>query len=145
MCCTMLRRVLGLALATLAVTACGCGPPTFVVTGKVTYNGVALDAPDGMIVFIGPKGEFAAAAIDPDGAYRATKVSQGANQVVAYYPNPKAQKQRNVRQKHGAPPPPKVPLFLTPEKYTAANTSGLSLNVDKDTVFNVDLTDPKTP
>src|ERR1043165_3149475 len=113
MSCTMLRRDLGLALATLAVAASGCGPPTFDVTGRVTYKGVALDAPDGKIVFIGPKGEFATAAIDPDGAYRATRVSQGANQVVVYYPNPKAEKQRNARQKLGAPTPKKVPLFLT--------------------------------
>lgn len=125
----------------------GCGARHFDVTGKVTYNGIPLDKPDGQIVFIGPKGDQVIADIERDGSYQATEVSAGLNRVVVYYPNPKAMDAKAVKlkkaespgQKAREPSSPNESPFLTPFKYAAADTSELSVMVDKPTVFDVAL------
>ncbi len=139
------RFVLGLLFAALAVGESGCGSPHFDVTGNVKYNGAPIDKPDGQIVFIGPNGDQVMADIGPDGNYRAISVSSGKNRVAVYYPNPKAKGDRLAKPKPGDtinPRTPTEPPFLTPTKYGVADTSGLSLTVDKETVFDVDLTGP---
>jgi hypothetical protein len=115
----------------------------FDVTGKVTYNGAAFNKPDGRIVFIGAAGEQVAAEIRPDGTYQANGVSAGLNRVAVYYPNPKATSRPPTKLKPGEEPPPAAPLFLTPPKYASPETSELSVTVDRETVFNVDLVDPE--
>jgi len=136
---------LKLAFIALAVGASGCGSRQYNVTGQVKYNGAVLAKPDGQIVFIGPKGEQVAAAIGLDGVYRATKVSSGLNRVVVYYPNPNAKKGKGSKPKPGEEPPPLAPPFLTPNKYASAESSGLSITVEKETDFPVDLTGPEIP
>lgn len=139
--------ILGLVI----VGASGCGSRHFDVTGKVTYNGTVLDKPDGQIVFIGPKGDQVIADIERDGTYQATEVSAGLNHVVVYYPNPKAadikavklKKEKAPRPKPREPASPTEPPFLTPFKYAVADTSELSVTVEKRTVFDVALTGPE--
>src|SRR5579871_3018109 len=100
------RRALP-AAAALAVLAAGCGgPKQFDVTGKVTYNGSPLTAPGGQIIFIGPKGEQAAAEIGPDGTYRVAGVWAGPNKVAVYYTNPALTARKNKpRPRPGDPVP----------------------------------------
>jgi hypothetical protein len=137
----------GLALAALALSLGGCGGlPQYDVTGKVTYNGKALDKPKGMIVFVGPNGAQVPAQIGEDGTYTATKVSAGLNRVVAYYPNPDFKPPARPK---GAPDanyrPVVLPIYLTPEKYATVDTSPLSVQVEAGTVFNVEMTGPDIP
>jgi hypothetical protein len=140
------RRTFGFIIAALAIGVGGCGSPHFDVTGKVTYNGKPLDKPDGQISFVGPKGELVVAAIGPDGSYNAPHVPGGLNRVSVSYPNPKAKRDRSMpKLKPGETPPPGLPPFLIPEKYAAADTSELSVTVDKETVYNVDLSGPPIP
>ena len=127
-----------------AFGAVGCGSPAFDVTGTVTYNGAALDKPDGQIVFLGPHGEQIAAPIDPDGTYRARGVPSGANRVAVYYPNPKAKMDKASKLKPGEMPRA-IPKYLTPEKYASAETSDLAVTVEKPTVYTAELTGPKIP
>jgi hypothetical protein len=139
----------GLATAALAVSLGGCGGKLqFDVTGQVKYNGAALAKPDGLIVFVGPDGSQVAAPIGPDGTYTATKVTAGLNRVAVYYSNPAFKSAKPSRPK-GAPTEmnrPTIPsTFLTPESYASPDTSKLSIQVEKGTVFNVDVTVPAIP
>jgi len=139
--------VRAVAIAALAVGLGGCGGKSqFDVTGKVKYNGAPLAKPNGQIVFVGPDGAQVAAPIGPDGTYKATKVSAGLNRVAVYYPNPAFKKASRPK---GAPNPGERPAttspFLTPEKYAATDTSGLSTPVAKGTVYDADMTGPPIP
>jgi hypothetical protein len=140
-----LARVL--ALATLVVSLGGCAAQRqFDVTGVVKYNGTPLAKPNGQIVFVGPNGAQVAAPIGQDGTYKAVKVTAGLNKVAVYYPNPAFTKPARPK---GAPTPgerpPVAPLYLTPEGYSSTDTSNLSVQVDKGTTFNVDMTGPPIP
>jgi hypothetical protein len=141
----MSRNVVCIALAVASVCSGGCGDRQVEVSGRVTYNGAALDKPGGKIVFVGPRGTQVVADVERDGTYRAAGVAAGPNQVAVYYPNPEAQKGRQFPQK-GKPPPANVPQhqpFLTPYKYASAETSGLSVRAEKGAVFNAELTGPQ--
>jgi hypothetical protein len=145
--CNILLLARGLALAALVLCLGGCGTHQFDMTGQVKYNGAVLAKPDGQIVFIGPDGSQVGAPIGLDGTYTAVKVTAGLNRVAVYYPNPAfVKKAKRARPVQGAPPPPtNQPLpamFLTPESYASPDTSQLSIQVDQDTAFNVDLTGP---
>jgi hypothetical protein len=146
---TVFRFASVFAVAVLAVAAGGCwGPGQFDVTGQVKYNGTPLASPDGVIVFVGPNGKQVSAAIGLDGTYRAAGVAAGLNRIAVYYPNPKAQGGKALRPRKGeAPPPPSAtpPLFLTPARYAAVETSDLSVQVEEGTVCNLDLTGPRLP
>jgi hypothetical protein len=142
----MQRNILLFATAALALSLGGCGKRQFAVTGKVTYNGKALAKPNGQIVFVGPDGHQAAAAIGEDGTYTATKVRPGLNQVAIYYPNPGYK--RPSRPKGKPEPgerPAMAPLYLTPEPYASPDTSNLKVEVGKGTVFDVDMKGPEIP
>ncbi|HEX4608830.1 MAG TPA: hypothetical protein VH092_11555 [Urbifossiella sp.] len=116
------------------------------MTGKVTYNGAPLDKPDGQIVFVGGDGRQVAAPIAADGAYRAAGVPPGTNRVAVYYPNPKSVvKNREAGKLKPSERPPAVSPYLTPEKYAAPDTSGLTANVGSGATFNAELTGPKIP
>src|SRR4051794_20142265 len=67
--------------ALLLVTLSGCGPSQTDVTGKVTYNGNALDKPGGKIIFFGSDNVPVSAEINSDGTYRASGVKLGENRV----------------------------------------------------------------
>lgn len=135
------RRAAPVLAAVLAAVA-GCKAQRFDVTGKVSYNGAPLGKSDGQIVFVGPGGEQVAAPIGTDGTYRAGGVASGPNRVAVYYPNPAAKPDKSHKLKPGEAPPAAAP-FLTPAKYASVETSELSVTVDKETEFNVDLTGPK--
>jgi hypothetical protein len=111
----------------------------------VTYNGTALDKPDGQISFIGPSGELVVASIEADGTYRASNVSTGLNRVTVTYLNPKAKSENTPKPRRGEVPVSAAPPFLTPEKFGNADTSELSVKVDKDTFYNVELAGPRIP
>ena len=130
-----------------AFGVCGCGGSSrHDVTGKVTYNGVSLDSPGGKIVFVGPRETQVVAEINPDGSYRALQIPAGLNRIAVYYPNPEYQVSKRLRLRpkegeetaHSALQPP----FLTPSRYASVNTSGLSVDVKKGTVFDAILTAP---
>jgi hypothetical protein len=140
------RCLLGIATAALALSAGGCGVPRVDVTGKVTYNGAVLAKPDGHIVFIGPDGNQVEAPIGTDGTYTAPKVTSGSNKVAVYYKNPAF---KPAARPHGAPSakdrPTLSPQYLTPDKYSAPDTSQLSVEVKEGTVYNAELTGPPIP
>jgi hypothetical protein len=137
------RRVLGLTLVALALLATsGCKPHEFDVSGKVRYNQETLNRADGQVIFIGPGGEQVAVSIESDGTYRA-RVPSGLNRIAVYYPNPKLKKLKGSKLKPGEEPPPVESPFLTPAKYAEAETSELSVTVDRDTVFDIDMVGPR--
>lgn len=149
--CKHLLLTRGLSLVVLAASAvsligCSGGPTLVDVTGKVTYNGAPLAKPDGKIFFVGPGDSQVAAVINEDGTYKASKVTSGLNQVAVYYKNPDFK----VAARPKGPPseghrPVLVPMYLTPEKYADVRTSELSVQVDKDMVFDVDMKGPPIP
>lgn len=143
--CQLPRVALGLVLIAVLLSA-GCGPGKYDVSGKVTYNGAPIDKHEGEISFVGPSGELVIAPIAPDGTYKANNVSGGLNRVTVSYLNPKAKKDNNKpKLKSGETPPPPPSPFLTPEAYGNAETSGLSVTVDKITVYDVQMTGPPIP
>ena len=91
----------------------GCAPGKGDVTGKVTYNGVPLNKPDGNIVFVSPDGVQVVAPIAADGTYRATGVIRAQNKVAVYYPNPKfqelAKQPRKLPDRRTRPRSPRSP------------------------------------
>ena len=127
----------------------GCAERQVDVKGKVTYNGAPLAKQGGQIIFVGPNGTQVVAPIGLDGTYLAPKVPTGPNRVAVYYSNPDAVGGKKLpgRPKRGQPPPtyvpPPPPAFLTPDKYASVDTSTLSVQVDKEMVFDADLSGPK--
>jgi len=113
------------------------------VTGKVTFNGSPFDKAGGQVVFVAADGSQVKASIDSDGSYRAEGVKTGPNRVAVFYPNPDLPSGRHFPKKGKGEPAP--PAYLTPVKYAAVDTSGLSIDVEKATVFNVDMKGPKSP
>ncbi|MCE9561181.1 MAG: hypothetical protein K8U57_03925 [Planctomycetes bacterium] len=120
------------------------------MTGKVTYNGTPLPKPGGTIVFVSTDGTQTPAAIEQDGTYAAKAVPAGANRVAVYYPATQSQggkplMKRKKGEKPGSPNPVAPEPFLTPAKYAAVDTSGLSVEACEGAVLNVDMTGPKIP
>ena len=77
----MTLRTATLLAAAMTLLA-GCGKPTkkmVTVTGTVTYNGRQLKA--GVVKFLAPNGDFATAAIGPDGQFIMTDVVPGNQKV----------------------------------------------------------------
>jgi len=142
-----LYRIVG-ALTVLALLA-GAGSylwkTQFTVSGRVTYNGAPLDKPEGKVVFVAPDGRQTPAPIGADGTYRAPSVPVGLNRVAVYYLDPAAVQSRKRRLAPGEPPPPPRSPFLTPLRYAAVDTSQIEVQVDNDTVFNIELTGPTLP
>jgi hypothetical protein len=134
--------VLGIA----ALWQTGCAEKRVDVSGKVTYNGAPLHKSGGQIIFVGDKGEPVPADIGPDGEYQATGVPAGLNRVVISYANPVARKGKPFPKKgQPASMDPAPAPFLTPSKYATVETSGLSVEVEAGTVYNVNMEGPKIP
>jgi hypothetical protein len=132
-------------VGTLALMASGCAPQKYSVSGKVLYNGAVLNKPDGIVIFMGPQGEQLSTPINQDGTYQVLGVSSGVNKIAVYYLNPKTADSRKKRTKG----PPKdgevVDNFLTPEKYSLPESSGLTLDVNKEMTYNIELSGPPIP
>jgi len=118
----------------------GCGPRLVDVSGRVTYNGEPLHKEGGQIIFVGPQGRQVPAPIAENGAYQANGVVAGHNKVVVYYPNTAVPigKPLPGRLRPGSVLSP----LLTPAKYANADTSGLTVEADTGTVFNVEMKGP---
>lgn len=134
------KRVVVLAFAAIALGASGCGSRSYPVSGKVTYNGSVYDKVEGTIIFIGPKGEQLETRIETDGTYSLPLVPEGLNRVAVYYNNPRLQSEKPGKPKGGAKPKANPPAFLTPAQYASPDTSGFSIEVDKETVYNINMT-----
>ena len=141
----LLVRRIAIAALVVSLGGCGGGKNQYEVTGVVKYNGTPLNKADGKIVFVDPDGGQVEAPIGLDGTYKA-KVASGLNRVVVYYPNPSFTK---AARPSGEPKPKNRPApsspFLTPEVYSNAETSKLSVEVGQNTVFNADLIGPNIP
>ncbi|HVK12765.1 MAG TPA: hypothetical protein VM597_28700 [Gemmataceae bacterium] len=114
--------------ATLAfLVGCG-GPPAkkmVTVTGTVSYKGELLTS--GVIKFLAPNGDFAAAAIPPDGKFVMSEVVPG-EQKVAYVGGPV-----NVGSSGGAADgnEPKRQAVAVPAKFGEPQTSGVTVTVSE--------------
>jgi hypothetical protein len=138
--CYLSKRIVILAFAAIALGISGCGQRQYPVSGKVTYNGGIYNKSEGIIIFVGPKGEQSLATINTDGTYLVEGIPEGLNRIAVYYPNPKFEKP--TKPKHGEKPKPNSPAYLTPDKYASPDTSDFSVEVDKETVFDVNMTGP---
>src|SRR5262249_42747738 len=126
----------------------GCGGPSGVVSGKVSYKGTPLNA--GEILFLTEKGQLLRSTIDPEGNYSISKVPAGtvkigvlpamqgppAPTVMRGGPPGSGRPPEIPLPKEGGPPPefrdafkpkaadPKLKDF--PQKYKEPETSGLT-------------------
>jgi len=122
----MAPKTLALLAATLTLLA-GCGGPPpkkmVTVTGVVNYNGQQLTT--GVIKFLAPNGDFATAAIAPDGKFTMTEVTPG-TQKVAYVGGP-----ANVGSSGGAAdgPASKAKPVAVPSRLGDPQTSGATVTV----------------
>lgn len=130
---------LGLSLALLT----GCAERRATVSGKVTYNGVVLAKPNGKIIFVSKSGVQVPVSIQSDGTYSAPDVVVGENRVVVYYATDTKGVGKRLPKGENAPMP--ADPFLTPQKYSSVDTSGLSVNVTDKTEYNPKLEGPPIP
>jgi hypothetical protein len=142
-------RLVGLyiGLALLSLILPGCGGSQNEVSGQVTYNGKALDKPGGFITFVGSDGVPVTTAIDSSGNYRAIGVRSGDNKVAVFYQRPPAKAGKRTPGDPGkgayAPKQQQDSPILTPDSYSTPETSGLSVVVESNTVYNPKLTGPE--
>jgi hypothetical protein len=119
----MTLRTATLLTATMMLLA-GCGKPTkkiVTVTGTVTYNGRQLKT--GIVKFLAPNGDFATAAIGPNGQFIMTDVVPG-NQRAAYVGGP-----MNVGSSDGSRNAPAEKGVAVPVKFGDPQTSGVTVTV----------------
>jgi hypothetical protein len=141
-------RFFGLCAAAAALCPClaGCGGASRTeVTGKVTYNGKPIERAGGTIAFLGSDGVPVVAAIETTGDYHAAGVCLGDNKVTVSYTSTPPGGSTRKRVPGRMPEPPKAPPespFLIPSKYAVPETSGLTVVVEKNTVYNPELTGP---
>jgi hypothetical protein len=121
----MTLKTATLLAATLTLAA-GCGKPgkkMVNVTGTVSYQGQQLHT--GVVKFLAPNGDFATAAIRPDGTYLMTDVVPG-EQKVAYVGGP-----MNVgsSDKGVGKNAPTAKTVTVPPKFGEPQTSGVTVTV----------------
>jgi hypothetical protein len=107
----------------MLLAGCG-GKPTkkiVTVTGAVTYNGHQLK--NGIVKFQAPNGDFATAAIGPDGKFIMTDVVPG-DQKAAYVGGP-----MNVGSSDGSRNAPGEKAVAVPMKFGDFQTSGVTVTV----------------
>jgi len=134
----MMKKLLSLPLFLIIVAAAGCGDPT--VTGKVTFpDGTPLTK--GQVMFQ-KEGFVASGNIRSDGTYSAGKLKDGDG-----LPPGKYQvfiTGTSVLGGAGSSPSTMSPQRnLINIKYTAPNTSGLTVEVNGKTEFNITVEPPK--
>ncbi len=120
----MAPKTLALLAFTLTFLA-GCGGPPakkmVTVTGTVKYNGQQVMT--GVIKFLAPNGDFATAAIAPDGKFIMTEVTPG-EQKVAYVGGPVS-----FGSSGGAADGPASKPVAVPAKFGEPQTSGVTVTV----------------
>ncbi len=113
-------------LAPMLALLAGCGDkPTkkmVTVTGTVNYNGQVLKA--GVVKFLAPNGDFAAAVIGPDGQFIMSEVVPG-EQKVAYVLGPVSVGSSDGAAGQNAPPK----SVAVPAKFGEPQTSGVTVTV----------------
>src|SRR4051812_19592587 len=112
----------GTLLAVTLTLLAGCGKPAkkiATVTGTVTYNGHQLKS--GIVKFQAPNGDFAIAAIGPDGKFTMTDVVPG-DQKVAYQGGPAGSGSSDGSKTAPAEKPVSVPA-----KFGDFQTSGVTV------------------
>ncbi|MBP3958722.1 hypothetical protein J8F10_26045 [Gemmata sp. G18] len=122
----MTLRTATLLVAMLMLSA-GCGgkpaKQMITVTGTVNYQGHQLNA--GIIKFLAPNGDFATAAIRPDGTFLMTDVVPG-EQKVAYVSGPVSVGSSDKAPSGNAP---KAKAATVPAKFSDPQTSGVTVSV----------------
>ena len=114
-------------LAAALALAAGCGKSSakkvVTVTGTVSYQGQQLNT--GVVKFLAPNGDFATAAIRPDGTFTMTEVVPG-EQKVAYVGGP-----MNVgsSDKGAGKNTPTASAVTVPTKFGEPQTSGVTVTV----------------
>ena len=127
-------------LLLLVILLSGCSGGTADVSGKVTYNGAALNKAGGHIVFVASDNSQVQADIGLDGSYKAEGVKTGPNRVAVYYADPEHAVKRRLPEKGKTLP---TAPFLTPLKYASHETSGVLIDVDRaGSSLNVDMKGP---
>ena len=142
-------RLFPLALILCPVlSGCGGSFSRTEVTGRVTYNGKPITRSGGTIAFLGSDGVPHPAEIDGEGNYRAAGVCVGENKVSVFYtsvPAPTTPRKRvpgTVRQP-AMPNATPESVYLIPSTYAVPETSGLNVVVEKNMVYNPELTGPE--
>jgi hypothetical protein len=121
----MTLKTAALLAATLTFAA-GCGKPgkkMVNVTGTVSYQGQQLQT--GVVKFLAPNGDFATAAIRPDGTFLMTDVVPG-EQKVAYVGGPMSVGSSDKGVGKTTPTPKAVTV---PTKFGDPQTSGVTVTV----------------
>jgi len=80
-------RVLPLLLISGLFLVAGCGKPSGIVSGHVSYQGKALD--HGSVTIIPTEGPGVGGEIKSDGTYRLTNVPLGKGKVIVFSQDPK--------------------------------------------------------
>lgn len=133
------RRCLLLLLPCLA--GCGRGyPPCGVVVGNITIDGKPVD--QGQICFFPESGRPATGAVQPDGSYRLTtfdpedgaiigrhRISLDVKRISYQGKIPQSFEEEVAQMKQGGSPKDYQLHWLVPEKYSRAETSGLTVDV----------------
>jgi hypothetical protein len=130
----MVFRLTGaLIVGVVAILIAGCSsegmehPPTYSVTGKVTYKGETV--PKGGISFHGGEGRPASGKIQPDGTYSLSTFSEGDGAVAGHYTVSIVANEADTTKMPR--PGEKPPKDLVPKKYSRPETSGLTADVEK--------------
>jgi len=112
-----------LAASLILLAGCG-GPPAkkmVTVTGTVKYKGETLKT--GVVKFLAPNGDFAAAAITPEGKFTMSEVGPG-EQKVAYVGGP-----MSVGSSDGTAGGVAPKAISVPGKFGDPQTSGVTVTV----------------
>jgi hypothetical protein len=123
------KTLAGLLLVAAAVAGCNHGPKMAPVTGKVLYNGKALEF--GVITFQPPSGQPAQGVIQSDGAFTLSTYKLNDGAVVGTH---KVRIACYESQRPGAPKAPgeqTLGKLLIPEKYTFFDQSGFTAEVSE--------------
>ena len=119
------------ALAAATALASGCGDQgvkKVTVNGTVTYKGQPVRS--GIVHFIGPEGAYTAAVLQSDGTFIMTDVVPGEVKV-GVMESPQGTSDSSSGK--DAPSRPTKEAASLPDKYRAAETSGLTYQITPDT------------
>jgi len=136
----MMKKMLSFVFPFLMIVfVAGCGDPT--VTGKVTFpDGTPLT--QGQVMFQ-KEGFVASGNIQPDGTYSAGKLKDGDGLPPGRYQVFITGTMTFGGSGEASPTMTARPLNLIDLKYTAPNTSGLTVEVNGKTTFDIPVEPPK--
>jgi hypothetical protein len=125
-------RLLGLGLVFGGALLGGCAGGTGDLKGSVTYQNKALR--QGTVTVISQTGSAHSGMIQDDGTYTVVGVPIGPAKITVSSPDPRSLKIPQ-RMKDEKPPPPDLSRWTAiPDRYAAADQSGLVVEVKSGTV-----------